>query len=203
MSKEWLWTGYRAGVLCNEGLQLKVAEGGGGWEVPGCKEPPVTFNDSAWQLGWRHGAGGRRRQMTRSETVTRSLPTQRLMEAGCCWATAEDQPATSPGNCPGVSGSFSRVEGMWWWRCLRREALGQGADISLVSPEEVGLSIGHPEESSIDFVSRQSSAQLLDVLGVARFQRSFVKHPVLVSWRGERRAGPGFHLGSWVSGGVQ
>ena len=81
--------------------------------------------------------------------------------------------------------------------------MGQEDGVSLVSPEEVGLSIGHPEESSVNFVSRQSSAQLLDVLGVARFQGSFVKHPVLISWGGERRARSGFHLGSCGCGEVE
>lgn len=79
--------------------------------------------------------------------------------------------------------------------------LGSRSQVLLVSPEEVGLSIGHPEESGINLVSRQSSAQLLNVLGVARLQGSFIKHPVLVSWGGDRRAGSGSHLGSKVYAG--
>lgn len=80
---------------------------------------------------------------------------------------------------------------------------GQGIEVLLVSPEEVGLSIGHPKESGINPVSRQTSAQLLNVLGVARLQGSFIKHPVLVSWGGHRRAGSGSHLGSRVYGRVK
>ena len=72
-------------------------------------------------------------------------------------------------------------------------------EVLLVSSEEIGLSIGHPEESSINPVSRQSSAQLLNVLGVARLQGSFVKHPVLVSWGGEGRAGSHSTWGLWRS----
>lgn len=94
------------------------------------------------------------------------------------------------------------MEGSWWFS-LRGKACGREAEVLLVSPEEIGLSVGHPEESSINLVSRQSSAQLLNVLGVARLQGSFIKHPVLVSWWGEGRAGPGFQLGSRVFGGVK
>lgn len=78
-----LRTGWGTGVWSNEGLQLKAAEGGGGREGPGCKEPPAALNDSAGQLGRRHGVGGRRRQMTRSEMVTRSYPTHSAPSGGC------------------------------------------------------------------------------------------------------------------------
>lgn len=43
--------------MSNEGLQLKAAEGGGGREGPGCKEPPAALNDSARLLERRPGAG--------------------------------------------------------------------------------------------------------------------------------------------------
>lgn len=86
---------------------------------------------------------------------------------------------------------------------VRKQALGQGFKVLLVSSEEVGLSIGNPKESSIDLVSRQSAAQLLDVLGVARLQGSFVKHPVLISWGGDRRDPSRSHLGSRVYGAVK
>lgn len=47
------------GVLSNEGLQLKEAEGGGGREGPGCKEPPAALNDSGgWGGDTVLGAGG-------------------------------------------------------------------------------------------------------------------------------------------------
>ena len=94
--------------------------------------------------------------------------------------------------------SSTKTEGIWWW-CVTRKACGQGAEVLLVSSEEIGLSIGHPEESSINPVSRQSSAQLLNVLGVARLQGSFVKHPVLISWGGEGRAGSHSTWGLWRS----
>lgn len=85
--------------------------------------------------------------------------------------------------------------------------------VVLVSPEEVGLSIGHPEESRIDLVSGKPSAQLLDVLGVARLQGSLVKHPVLISFEedefailpligsvdGRRQAPPELADGHWVA----
>ena len=182
--------GGGTGVLSNEGLQLKVVEGGGGREGPGCKEPPAALNDSAWQLGRWHRAWGRRRQMSRSEMVTRSYPTHSAPHGGCPLLGNSTGSASffSRGTFQGESRSSSRIEETWWW-CLRRKAWAPGIEALLVSPKEIGLSIGHPEESSINLVGRQSSTQLLNVLGVARLQGSFVKHPVLVSWGGEGRAG--------------
>lgn len=187
--------------MTNEGLQLKAAEAGGGREGPGCKEPPAALNDSAWQLGRRHGAGGRRRQMTRSKMmVTGSYPTQSAPSGGCLLLGNSGGSASAffRETSRGASRSSTRTEGIWWW-CVMRKACGQGAEVLLVSSEEIGLSVGHPEESSINPVSRQSSAQLLNVLGVARLQGSFVKHPVLISWGGVGRAGSHSTWGLWRS----
>lgn len=59
--------------------------------------------------------------------------------------------------------------------------------VLLIAPEEVGLPVGHPEESRVDLVCGQPSAQLLNVFGVSGFQGGFVKYPVLISW--EKREG--------------
>lgn len=189
--------GWGTGVLTNEGLELKAAEAGGGREGPGCKEPPAALNDSAWQLGRRHGAGGRRRQMTRSKMmVTGSYPTHSAPNGGCLLLGNSGGSASAffRETSRGASGSSTRIEGIWWVVCEEE------GEVLLVSSEEIGLSVGHPEESSINPVSRQSSAQLLNVLGVARLQGSFVKHPVLVSWGGEGRAGS---HSTWVFGGAK
>lgn len=124
--------------------------------------------------------------MTRSEMVTRSHPTHLGPNGGCLLL----------GNNRGEASSFPRETSQEWASLQNRGnlvlvpeegGLGSRGQVLLVSPEEVGLSIGHPEESGINLVSRQSSAQLLNVLGVARLQGSFIKHPVLVSWGGDRR----------------
>lgn len=135
--------------------------------------------------------------MTRSKMmVTGSYPTHSEPKGGCLLLGNSRGSASAffRETSRGASGSSTRIEGIWWVVCEEE------GEVLLVSSEEIGLSVGHPEESSINPVSRQSSAQLLNVLGVPRLQGSFVKHPVLVSWGGEGRAGS---HSTWVFGGAK
>ena len=118
--------GWGTGVLTNEGLQLKAAEAGGGREGPSCKEPPAALNDSAWQLGRRHGVGGRRRQMTRSKMmVTGSYPSHSAPNGGCLLLGNSRGSASAffRETSRGASGSSTRIEGLWWVVCGGRRSL--------------------------------------------------------------------------------